>query len=290
MADGRKSVHSAILVVMGLTVAGCVAWVLWAGLDYYLTPLGERPHHDDFRSLRPAGRVGHGLGIVGSLMIIALLLYSVRKRARFMRRWGDLSVWLRYHIFLGVAGPVLITLHTSFKVDGLVAVSYWSMIAVALSGVFGRYLYQQIPRNVLGEELDSGEMEASNESILVELSENHGVGDPQVDALEQLALGPLENRPAPVALLVLPVVNFTLARQLQSWLVGFLRETDDEARSLARNWVLQARRLHLFHLIRDLFHWWHVFHKPFAFIMILIMVVHVAVALALGYTWEFGSG
>ena len=289
MADGRKTVHSVILTILGLAAAGVVGWVVWSGLDFYLTPLGERPHHEDFRFLRPAGRLGHGLGIIGSLMIITLLVYSLRKRIKVMRSWGDLSVWLRYHIFLGVVGPILITLHTSFKVDGLVAVSYWSMVAVALSGVFGRYLYQQIPRNVLGEQLDSGEMEASNEAILVELSEYHGVGDQEVDALEKLALGPLGNRPAPVALLILPIINLTLARRLQSWLVGFSRGTDEKARKLARNWVLQARRLHLFHLIRDLFHWWHVFHKPFAFIMILIMIVHVAVAVMLGYTWEFGN-
>ena len=84
--------------------------------------------------------------------------------------------------------------------------------------MFGRYLYQQIPRNVLGESLGSDDIEARNEAILVELSENHGVRDQGVDALEKLALGPLENRPAPVALLILPVVNFMLARQLQSWI------------------------------------------------------------------------
>jgi hypothetical protein len=289
MAPGSKSVRTVILTVMSLAVAGLVVWVLWTGAGYYSTPLTERPHHEDFREFRPAGRIGHGIGILGSVMLVALLLYSLRKRMRVMRRWGDLRVWLSYHIFMGVAGPVLITLHTSFKVNGLVAVSYWSMVAVAVSGVFGRYLYQQIPRNMLGESLGSDDIESRNEAILVELSESHGVQDVGVDALEKLALGPLENKPAPVALMVLPVVNFMLARQLQSWMVGYSRDPGPRTRKLARNWVLQARRLHLFHLIRDLFHWWHVFHKPFAFIMILIMIVHVAVALALGYTWEFGS-
>ena len=289
MADGHNRVHSVVLVILSLATAGLIAWVLWTGSDYYTTPLVERPHHEDFRAMRPAGRVGHGLGILGSVMLVALLIYSLRKRVRFMQRWGDLRVWLRYHIFLGVVGPILITLHTSFKVDGLVAVSYWSMFAVALSGVFGRYLYQQIPRNVLGETLSSDDIESRNESILVELSENHGMGDQGMSALDKLALGRLENRPALVALFILPVVNMMLARQLQSGMVGFSRGSGPKARILARNWVLQTRRLYLFHLIRDLFHWWHVFHKPFAFIMILIMIVHVAVALALGYTWEFGS-
>jgi len=289
VSEGAKKTHSVVLWILSLLTAGLVIWVLWGGGDYYLTPLAERPRHEDFRAFRPAGRVGHGLGILGSVMIVTLLVYSLRKRLRFMRRWGDLSIWLRYHIFLGVAGPVLITLHTTFKVDGLVAVSYWSMVAVALSGVFGRYLYQQIPRNMLGETLSSDQIETRNEEILVELAANHGVTDQGVGALEKLALKPLENRPAPVALLILPWINFTLARQLQSWMVGYSAKTGSRTRDLARNWVLQARRLHLFHLIRDLFHYWHVFHKPFAFIMILIMIVHVAVAVALGYTWEFGS-
>ena len=57
---------------------------------------------------------------------------------------------------------------------------------------------------------------------------------------------------------------------------------------MSREWVLQARRLLLFHQVRDLFHYWHVFHKPFAVIMIVIMIVHVTVAVLLGYTWQFG--
>jgi len=281
--------HVAILSLFGLAVAGLVAWTLWQGWDYYLTPLSERPHHPDFRQLRPAGTISHGLGILGSAMILLLLLYSVRRRVKFMSRLGDLRIWLRYHIFMGVAGPILIILHTSGKIGGLVAISFWSMTAVALSGVFGRYLYQQIPRNVLGDSMSLNETEQRNEEILVELSSNHGVGDKAVGALEQLALGALENRSAALAMLTLPWINGRLAHHLQSWAEGIGLKGDEKARVLARSWVLQARRMHLFHTIRDLFHYWHVFHKPFAIIMIIVMVVHVAVALALGHTWEFGS-
>lgn len=288
MAQRGDRVHGAILWCLGLVTALAVAWVVWHGRDFYLTPLAERPHHADFRDFRPAGRVGHGLGIIGSGMVVLLLLYSLRKRWRPLARAGQLRHWLRYHIFLGVAGPVLITLHTSFKVDGLVAVSYWSMAAVALSGVFGRYLYQQIPRNVLGETLAPDAVEQRNEAILVELAERWGADQKALHALERLALGPLEGRPAPAALLVLPFVNLILARRLQKWARTHGLPGEGDLRGLARQWALAARRLHLFHLVRDLFHWWHVFHKPFAIIMILVMLVHVAVAVALGYTWILG--
>ena len=281
--------HAAVLAVFSVAVAVLVGWTVWNGWDYFTTGMADRPHHPDFRDFRAAGRVGHGVGILGSFMIVLLLLYSLRKRMRVLQRAGQLPIWLRYHIFLGIAGPILITLHTAFKVGGLVSVSYWSMVAVALSGFFGRYLYQQIPRNVLGETLDVAEIEARNEALLVELSMNHNMDDRAATVLEDLALRKLEHRAAPMALLMLPFLNGMLVRQLQRW---SLRHVDGDravAVRLAKDWVLQTRRLRLFHLIRDLFHYWHVFHKPFAFIMILVMIVHVAVAVALGYVWEFGS-
>jgi hypothetical protein len=37
--------------------------------------------------------------------------------------------------------------------------------------------------------------------------------------------------------------------------------------------------------VHELFHYWHVLHKPFAVVMYLFMLVHVAVAFATGYGW-----
>ena len=87
-------------------------------------------------------------------MMTVMHLYSVRKRLRPLRRLGraaragstSTSCW-------GSSGPLFVVLHSSFKVGGLVAISFWSMVAVALSGVFGRYLYLKIPRTRAGEEL-----------------------------------------------------------------------------------------------------------------------------------------
>ena len=289
MEKGNPRIHTAVLTVFALATAVLVSWTVWSGWSFFTTTMAERPHHPDFREFRAAGTVGHGVGILGSLMIVLLLLYSLRKRLRALQHAGDLRIWLRYHIFLGIAGPILITLHTAFKIGGLVSVSYWSMVAVALSGFFGRYLYQQIPRNMLGETMTVEDIEARNEALLVELSTTHGMDDRTAAILEDLALRKLEHRTAPMALLMLPYLNGTLARQLQRWSVRYLEGDRAAAVKLAKDWVLQTRRLRLFHLIRDLFHYWHVFHKPFAFIMILVMIVHVAVAIALGYVWKFGS-
>ena len=289
MEPRSSKVHAVVLMVFSLAVAAQIAWTVHAGWGYYTTPLANRPHQAELRDFRAAGTIGHGLGILGSFMIILLLLYSLRKRMNVLQRAGELRIWLRYHIFLGVAGPILITLHTAFKVGGLVAVSYWSMVAVALSGFIGRYLYQQLPRNVLGETLAVEEIEARNEALLVELSTRFGMDDRAASLLEDIALRKLEHRSAPVALILLPFLNGILARQLQRWALRYAEGDRAAAAKLAKTWALQTRRLRLFDLIRDLFHFWHVFHKPFAFIMIIVMIVHVTVAVMLGYVWKFGS-
>ncbi len=132
-------------------------------------------------------------------------------------------------------------------------------------------------------------VEARNEALLVELSTTLGLSDRGAAILEDIAVRRLEHRAAPVALFMLPFLNGMLVRQLQRWAPRHVDGDRAAAVGLAKDWVLQTRRLRLFDLIRDLFHYWHVFHKPFAIIMIVVMVVHVVVAVMLGYTWEFGS-
>lgn len=281
--DSRKHLlHGSILVLLGLGVVAVVGWTVLQGWDFYATPLAERPHHQDFRQFRPAGPVGHWLGVVGSAMILLLFTYSLRKRLAAWGRLGELRIWLRYHIFLGIAGPVLIIMHTSFKVSGLVAVSFWSMVAVALSGVFGRYLYQQLPRNFLGHDLSLEEFGAQGEALLVDLVEHAGLDDKRLQELEDIALGPFLGRRILLALPRLPLANAMLPRRLAAW-----QPSNGQALGLARRWVLLRRRIHFFHLVRDLFHWWHVLHKPFAVIMVLIMLVHVVLAVALGYNLRY---
>ena len=133
--------------------------LFWRGASFYATPLGERAHHEGYWHWKAGGSIGLLLGMVGAGMMVVLLLYSVRKRVKALRRAGPIARWLDIHIYLGVVGPLLIILHTAFKVGGLVALSFWSMIAVALSGVVGRFLYLHIPRTRAGEELSLRELQ-----------------------------------------------------------------------------------------------------------------------------------
>ena len=137
-----------VLVISAIAVAALCAWIL-IGLDgwsYYRTPLGVRGYAPPHAQLKPSGTVAHPLGVAGIVMMCVPVIYTLRKRVAWLARTGSLERWLEVHIFCGIVGPVLVTFHTSFRFNGLVAVAYWSMIAVVLSGFAGRYLYVQIGR------------------------------------------------------------------------------------------------------------------------------------------------
>ncbi len=284
-------VFLAILYIVSL---GAYIYFVVDGLQYYRTPYQERPFHEDYRILRPAGFQGHGFGIVGSAMMLFMLLYSVRKRTRFFGEWGSLSRWLDIHIYFGIMGPLLIILHTSFKVQGLVAVSFWSMIAVASSGILGRYLYLQIPRNREGDELNLQQIMALDESFNRDLQDTLNLDEEKLFRLEEIVKSHLD-KPRSTFSLLLGMLLRDLLRPLQVYklkrtISKELRITEPYLHrvvQLAWRKMSLERRIVLLNQIQQLFHYWHVFHKPFALIMYLIMFVHVGVAIWLGYTWIF---
>lgn len=158
MATAQDSRFRILLGVLYAAAAMVIVPAAIRGWSFYLAPLADRPHLEAYARLKPSGTQGHGYGVIGSLLLVLLLLYSARKRWRRLESWGSPAQWLMVHICFGIVGPLLIILHTSLKVQGLVAVSFWSMIAVATSGVFGRWLYLQIPRNLAGQELSMQEI------------------------------------------------------------------------------------------------------------------------------------
>lgn len=275
------------LVLAYLLAAACAAAVAVRGASFYATPLNQRARHPGYWTYKAGGSLGHPLGVAGASMTVLLLGYSLRKRVRALRRLGPLSRWLDVHIFLGLLGPVLVILHSSFKVQGLVALSFWSMVVVALSGVLGRYLYLQIPRTRAGEALSLQELEAQDRALSRRLGLEFGLDEAALRRLEALSTPP-PARGLLALLLGLLRDDLRRGRELRAFArscrgvpAGLLRDLE----RLARQKHALHRRLLAWDRLHELFHYWHVFHKPFAVVMYLFMVVHVAVALATGYAW-----
>lgn len=274
MARTRDSLARAL--VLGLLYAASLAAIAYwfrQGWSYYRLPEAARPRHADYARLTSGGELGHAFGIVGSALIVLLLLYIPRKRWKRLARWGSLSLWLDVHIWMGVTGPLLIVLHSAFKVGGLVAFSFWSMAAVALSGVLGRYLYLQIPRDDSGEELDGQGIQRRQEALLAEA----GLAWGQVP---EAVRRDLERGTGGMFSWIGDDLGWLGRRgrwQAELRRAGVANPAP-ALRALRRLQVLGRRRGTL-ELARRLLHHWHVFHRPFAFIMVLFMVVHIVVAL-----------
>lgn len=282
-------VHWRVILTIAYGAAlGTIAWLFLDGAGYYGTELVQRPRHELFWQLKPGGSRGHRMGLIGASLLVLMLVYSVRKRARFMRRWGPLRAWLHFHIFCGITGTLLIVLHSSFKVQGLVAVSFWSMILVALSGVLGRYLYLQIPRTRAGDELSLEEAREGSRQLARRLEEEHHLPPALIESLDRAARWSGGERSSlAVLLLRLPFEGLRLRWRLAA-LQRRLRAHGRLHRDLTPLLTERARlerRIFLWSRLQRLFHYWHVFHKPFAVLMYLFLVLHVAIVVLTGYAW-----
>jgi hypothetical protein len=107
-------------------------------------------------------RYGYLLGWTGLMSMVVMHVYSLRRRIRAMAGWGRLRSWLRFHIFLGLQGALLVTYH-SLHLHDVKTVQGANIICVAvvvLSGIFGRYVYSLLPKSISGDRLSTQQIEA----------------------------------------------------------------------------------------------------------------------------------
>jgi hypothetical protein len=281
-----------LYALYALTIAA-VIYLVGEGWGYYRLPLTERPHHALHESFKPSGSIGHGIGIIGSLMMIVLLLYSMRKRARFMQQAGNIRYWLNYHIWLGVTGPTLVLFHTCFKFGGIVSISFWSMVAVVLSGVIGRYIYLQIPRSLSGHELSARDLSEMDRDLQTQLAEFHGMDERMLAEIQSVTGADQATKPGLAGLVTWMSGDLKLRGRLRTLRRDLRAAREVSARDihrivkLAKARATLRRRMAFLSQAHKLLHHWHVFHKPFAVVMLVIMVVHVIVTIMFGYRWIF---
>ena len=65
--------------------------------------------------------------------------------------------------------PILITFHSSFKLNGIAGLAYWIMMSVMASGIVGRYLYGRIPRKLDAAEMSLDEMQQASRQLTEQL-------------------------------------------------------------------------------------------------------------------------
>lgn len=286
MSQGSKAFRIWLFAIYLLGI-GLFCLFLARGADFYATPFADRPHHSDYGLYRPAGRIGLTFGAVGTLLMLLLLLYSVRRRTRLLGRKIPLKYWLDVHISFGIIGPLFILLHTSFRIGGLVSISFWSMVGVGLSGVLGRYLYVQIPRDLYGQELEVGSTSQLDQAMERHLDAFQELTADLRAPLLRLLHGRFDQRTDLIHMIVGDIALFIRHFQARRLIAPHL--TKPRLQALIKGaWQIEAQRRSAIRLraLHKLLHLWHVIHRPFALVMYLIMLVHIVVALMFGISWR----
>ena len=290
----NKTLHK--LYVGLFLIVGISITILLAvnGFNYYSTPLEERFFSPDHISLKPSGAIGHGLGIIGTLMMIfGVGIYMIRKRYKRFFNLGYLKHWLEFHIFLCSVGPVLVLYHTAFKFGGLVSVSFWSMVLVVLSGVVGRFIYLQIPRTIQGRELSVQELIEIKEKLAIRVRSVLSEDTSTLTEFERISSSDrYKSFKLSTAIGYLHRDFFDIKRVMRLFknrikLLGIDKSQREELMKAAKSELTMARRIAFLRTSQKLFQLWHIFHLPFAIAMFVIMVIHVAVTIIFGYKWIF---
>jgi hypothetical protein len=262
------------------------------GWDYYTAPLHDRAYMEVHELLKPTGLIGHGYGIIGTLfLIIGVGTYSLRKRVSTFQHWGKLRNWLRFHIFLCTSGPALVLWHTTFKFQGIVAVSFWSMVIVLLSGVLGRYVYNRIPKTENGHFRNLNDLRTEQSDLWNSIKNAYSFSDSQLKILGLDGFTYQFQNPWKALLTTISFDIKSLIRfQSDKKYVSELSLADTSSDKMAQ-WVSEyrwkTRQLYLLQPLQKIFTYWHIFHIPLATLMFLILAVHVTVAIVFGYTWIF---
>jgi len=291
-AQGRSHIRQLATsgVAWGFAVsAGVTAWTAYSlgGADYYRTALAVRGYAPAHRMLRPSGPIGQSFGVVGTLLILVPFIYMARKRISAAKSVGTLRGWLEIHLFCGIVGPILVTLHTSFKFNGIISAAYWSMVMVMLSGFVGRYLYVRIPRSIRGNELTRADMDAQAEELRQELSRSV-TSDEALHRIEAFELAAVPSAEADLSFFNLLFGEMLLGRKLHAVdrelaASGFSAAVRAETVRLTAERSTLLRRAAYLNRTKKLFALWHVFHLPLVYLLLVIAAAHIGVALYLGY-------
>jgi hypothetical protein len=246
------------------------------------------------RYISPNRGLGYALGIIGGSLMLLLLIYSLRKRWPRLAFLGPTPSWFRFHMVLGVLGPLCILYHSNFSTGAANSnVALFCMLTVAGSGLVGRYIYAHIHQGLYGRKLELGELRAGAAGLHSHAGSIQFLPElaARLDAAEQrlLRTGPR-----------LSLLGFTkpvlvaLVAMLTRWqLHGYARRA---LRRSARNSAVIAaerkrlrtsahayidrrlaatRRVAAFEGYERLFSLWHALHIPLIFMMIIAAIIHV---------------
>jgi hypothetical protein len=188
------------------------------------------------------------LGWAGTASMLAMQLYSVRRRVRALRHLGSLRAWLDLHVFLGLQGFVMVAYHSigASPSASLAAINFALVATVVATGVIGRYLYSLLPRARHSDARAYAALGAGGRTTAI----------PACHGLRDLVARDLDRR-----------------RQLRA-----LRRDPDRTPRRVRDEQLAlalASRIAALEVAERWFSRWTLLHRPLAVVLLATTVLHV---------------
>ena len=266
-------------ILLYISVTAVVALALWVIL--------EHPY-------APGSRLGYDLGLAGGCMMLALLLYPLRKHWNRLHNAGSLRAWFTAHLVFGICGPLLVVFHSGFRLHSFNAsVAFWCMVVVALSGGMGRYIYLHVYRRLAIVNATLWQLEGA--------MENHEKGVvPPLDLAPKAKEWLAEYRRHPFARRssVIEKIAHAFAREgrgerlarparaqaanalerharRERWPAGTLAREQKALDGLVTRYVSAIDAVVRLSLWERVFRLWHLAHVPVVYILVISAVAHV---------------
>ncbi len=266
-------------IIFSIVVVVVVFWGWQAELENYITP---------------ESGLGYALGITGGVMMSVMLLYSLRKRAKWMRGWGAIKYWFSIHMMLGILGPVLILFHCNFQLGSQNSnIALFSMLVTSVSGIIGRYLYGQIHFGLYGSEMTLKQLKQDKLIARYELSrllEISPLLDKKIkkydDITQSKSQGIMQSffrlmwihfqtkRSYRIARRELIIACHQLARE-EGWQRSKIRETVSSGIVFLKAHFITVRKIAGISFFEKLFSLWHLLHVPFFWLLVITSIIHI---------------
>ena len=238
--------------------------------------------------------LGYWIGVGGGAAMLLLFAYPLRKRWRVVSQVGSTRFWFSLHMALGIAGPLLIIVHSTLRFGSVNAtVAFISMALVAASGVIGRFLYTQIHHGLYGRRASLAELRERAGLDSAELGSKLAFAPEVERQLNDFARRAEETRHTglvrPLRFLALGLHAAAARRRCarettaalqrvaatQHWSAEKLARRIEAHRTLIARYLAAVQRVAQFVVFERLFSIWHVLHVPLVYMMVLSAIAHV---------------
>jgi hypothetical protein len=237
---------------------------------------------------------GYVLGPIGTVLVVLLMIYPLRKRMPGLKAIGSVKQWFQIHMFLGVVVPVLILFHSNFHLGALNSnVALFSLLIVSGSGVIGKYFYGRVHRSFYGERTSLIELQKSLEQQQEETGPQFalvpGIKE-ELDGFAQKVLTPTKELMHSIRRVCMvrwqaqhvqwkiqrmTGVFFEEHAKVHQWSPRRKHDMQVQMRRKVQLFLAQALKVAEFNFYERVFFLWHMLHLPLVFILSFAVLIHV---------------